>query len=77
MEFNLKMLFLQANIKPTKTVYLWLGANVMLEYTLEDAEKLLTTNVSKAKENLSYIQHDLDFVWYENFIFNMFVSLSK
>ncbi|XP_026498636.1 prefoldin subunit 3 [Vanessa tameamea] len=54
--------FLKANIMPTKTVYLWLGANVMLEYSLEDAEKLLTTNMATAKKNLSCVEHDLDFL---------------
>ncbi|CAH2047288.1 unnamed protein product, partial [Iphiclides podalirius] len=54
--------FVKASINPTKTVYLWLGANVMLEYTLEDAEKLLTTNMATAKKNLSCVEHDLDFL---------------
>ncbi|CAG5027986.1 unnamed protein product [Parnassius apollo] len=54
--------FVKANIAPTKTVYLWLGANVMLEYSLEDAEKLLTTNMATAKKNLSCVEHDLDFL---------------
>ncbi|XP_041979822.1 prefoldin subunit 3 [Aricia agestis] len=54
--------FVKANIKPTKSVCLWLGANVMLEYTLEDAEKLLTTNMATAKKNLSCVEHDLDFL---------------
>ena len=49
---------------PTKTVYLWLGANVMLEYSLEDAENLLTTNMATAKKNLSCVEHDLDFLRY-------------
>lgn len=52
----------QANIKPTETVFLWLGANVMLEYSLEDAENLLTTNMATAKKNLSCVEHDLDFL---------------
>ncbi|KAL0830633.1 hypothetical protein ABMA28_002775 [Loxostege sticticalis] len=54
--------FVKANIPPTKTVYLWLGANVMLEYTLEDAEKLLTSNMATAKKNLDCVEHDLDFL---------------
>ncbi len=37
-------------------------ANVMLEYTLEDAEALLTKNMSVALKNLGIIQHDLEFV---------------
>ncbi|VVC87741.1 prefoldin subunit 3 [Leptidea sinapis] len=54
--------FVKADIPPTKNVYLWLGANVMLEYTLEDAEKLLSTNMATAKKNLSHVEHDLDFL---------------
>ncbi|KPJ06779.1 putative prefoldin subunit 3 [Papilio machaon] len=54
--------FLKANVKPTETVFLWLGANVMLEYSLEDAENLLTTNMATAKKNLACVEHDLDFL---------------
>ncbi|KAG6453426.1 prefoldin subunit 3 [Manduca sexta] len=54
--------FLKANIPPTNTVYLWLGANVMLEYSLEDAEKLLNSNMATAKKNLGCVEHDLDFL---------------
>lgn len=52
----------QANVPPTEKVYLWLGANVMLEYTLEDAEKLLSSNMATAKKNLACVEHDLDFL---------------
>ena len=31
-------------VPPTDKVCLWLGANVMLEYTLDDAEVLLKKN---------------------------------
>ncbi|XP_038214110.1 prefoldin subunit 3 [Zerene cesonia] len=54
--------FVKADVPPTNTVCLWLGANVMLEYTLEDAEKLLTTNMATAKKNLACVEHDLDFL---------------
>ncbi|KOB64718.1 Prefoldin subunit 3 [Operophtera brumata] len=54
--------FLKANVPPTKKVCLWLGANVMLEYTLEDAETLLTANMATAKKNLECVEHDLDFL---------------
>jgi len=66
-EFNTQFLlseqvFAKAKVAPTKTVCLWLGANVMLEYTLEDAEKLLTQNITAAERNLGYVNHDLDFL---------------
>lgn len=34
----------------------------MLEYTLEDAMKLLNKNMEAAKEHLSFVEHDLDFL---------------
>ncbi|XP_030754048.1 prefoldin subunit 3-like [Sitophilus oryzae] len=54
--------FAKAKVPPTDTVCLWLGANVMLEYSLEDAKKLLTQNISAAEKNLGYVDHDLDFL---------------
>lgn len=38
----------------------------MLEYSLEDAEKLLTSNMATAKKNLACVEHDLDFLRYVN-----------
>ncbi|XP_018565457.1 prefoldin subunit 3-like [Anoplophora glabripennis] len=57
-----EQVFAKAKVPPTDTVCLWLGANVMLEYSLEDAKKLLTQNISAASRNLSYVEHDLDFL---------------
>ncbi|KAG8273336.1 Prefoldin subunit 3 [Homalodisca vitripennis] len=37
-------------------------ANVMLEYTLDDAMALLVKNIETAKKNLSHVEHDLDFL---------------
>ena len=37
------------------TVNLWLGADVMLEYTYEDALELLTTKESKAKQDFEEV----------------------
>jgi len=54
--------YIKAVVPPTQTVCLWLGANVMLEYTLGDAEKLLTSNIAAATRNLGYVEHDLDFL---------------
>lgn len=56
--------FAKAKVPPTETVCLWLGANVMLEYSLDDAKKLLTQNITAAERNLSYVDHDLDFLRY-------------
>lgn len=55
-------LYLKASVPPTDKVCLWLGANVMLEYNLTDATALVQKNIESAKKNLSYIEHDLDFL---------------
>lgn len=54
--------FAKAIIPPTDKVCLWLGANVMLEYSLDDAQELLTKNMETAKKNLGFVEHDLDFI---------------
>ncbi|KFM67858.1 Prefoldin subunit 3, partial [Stegodyphus mimosarum] len=55
-------LYLKAKVPPTNKVGLWLGANVMLEYTLQDAEALLSKNLQTASKNLSQLDDDLDFL---------------
>lgn len=57
-----EQVFVKANVPPTNTVCLWLGANVMLEYSLADAEKLLSSNMASAKKNLNCVEHDLDYL---------------
>ncbi|XP_017890400.1 prefoldin subunit 3 [Ceratina calcarata] len=57
-----EQVFAKAIIPPTDKVCLWLGANVMLEYDLDEAHKMLTENIEAAKKKLSYVEHDLDFV---------------
>lgn len=54
--------YAKAVIAPTDKVCLWLGANVMLEYTLDSAQELLTKNIQTAKVTLKCIEHDLDFL---------------
>ena len=49
----------------TKTldeVYLWLGANVMVAYPLEEAEIMLKEKFDKAKESLKAAEEDLEFI---------------
>ena len=41
---------------------MWLGANVMLEYSLEEAEELLTKNLELATQKMSQVEPDLDFL---------------
>mmetsp|Transcript_15637 Transcript_15637/g.40509 ORF Transcript_15637/g.40509 Transcript_15637/m.40509 type:complete len:196 (-) Transcript_15637:270-857(-) len=45
-----------------QTVFLWLGANVMLEYTVEEAVELLTKNLATAQEALSSVLEDLGYI---------------
>lgn len=57
-----EQVYAKAVIPPTDKVCLWLGANVMLEYSLDDAQETLTKNLEAAKRILGYVEHDLDFV---------------
>ncbi|TDG52236.1 hypothetical protein AWZ03_001517 [Drosophila navojoa] len=54
--------FIKTLVPPTKTVYLWLGASVMLEYPLDEAEALLKQNITSAVGNLKSVEHDQDFL---------------
>ncbi|KAJ2686750.1 hypothetical protein GGH99_003408 [Coemansia sp. RSA 1285] len=55
-------LYAHATIPPTDTVNLWLGANVMLEYTLDEANDLLSSKLDIAKTNLNEAIEDLEFL---------------
>jgi len=55
-------LYAKASIPPTDTVGLWLGANVMLTYSTEEALKLLTKNHTSALRNLDSVEQDLEFL---------------
>ncbi|XP_039971224.1 prefoldin subunit 3 [Bactrocera neohumeralis] len=54
--------FIKTLVPPTKTVCLWLGASVMLEYPLDEAEDLLKQNMTSAVVNLKTVEHDQDFL---------------
>ncbi len=51
--------YAEAVIEPTKSVHLWLGANVMVEYPLQDAIDLLEKNLASAKKNLDSTLEDM------------------
>ncbi|ELR03806.1 hypothetical protein VC83_04739 [Pseudogymnoascus destructans] len=55
-------LYAKAHIPPTEEVYLWLGANVMLSYPVDEAEVLLNSKLTSAKASLSNCEEDLDFL---------------
>ncbi|XP_063049737.1 prefoldin subunit 3 [Engraulis encrasicolus] len=54
--------YCKASVPPTDKVCLWLGANVMLEYDIDEAEALLEKNLSTASKNLESVEEDLDFL---------------
>ncbi|KAH6654705.1 Prefoldin subunit-domain-containing protein [Truncatella angustata] len=55
-------LYAKASVPPTDEVYLWLGANVMLSYPIDEAEALLEQKLSAAKQSLANCEEDLDFL---------------
>jgi len=57
-----EQVFVKTAIPQTENVCLWLGANVMLEYSLDEAEQLLKQNLQAATENLTCLEHDQDFL---------------
>lgn len=54
--------FNDAKVAPTDKICLWLGANVMLEYSLDEADELLSKNLDTASKNLAQIDVDLDYL---------------
>ncbi|KAL8244446.1 hypothetical protein R6Q59_010704 [Mikania micrantha] len=55
-------IYARARIENTDSVCLWLGANVMLEYSCEEAINLLQKNLENAKASLEVIVADLQFL---------------
>ena len=52
----------KAELEPTATVFLWLGANVMLEYPVQEAEDLLTSSQANAQTSLKSLDQSLGFL---------------
>ena len=55
-------LYASAKVATDDTVYLWLGANVMLQHTYAEAETLLKDNIDAAHEKLRTTDSDLLFL---------------
>ena len=56
------MVYANADLDTSQgTLNLWLGANVMLEYTYDEAYELLSSKLAKAKEEQEFITDDLAF----------------
>ncbi|OHS94227.1 Prefoldin subunit family protein [Tritrichomonas foetus] len=51
-----------AKLTQSKTVALWLGANLMVEYPYEEAEALLQTNLDNLDKQLAEIENNLVFL---------------
>ncbi|KAI3404301.1 hypothetical protein KGF56_002940 [Candida oxycetoniae] len=50
------------NLEKLDSVYLWLGAEVMLEYPLDEAIELLNERLTKSYEQKTIIEEDLEFL---------------
>jgi len=55
-------LYAEAELEDTDTVYLWLGANVMLSYKLPAAITLLRSKLQAAEGSLASVVEDLEFL---------------
>ena len=57
-------LYARATVSPEDTdeVYIWLGANVMLSYPIEEAEAMLSEKQRAAEASLASCEEDLEFL---------------
>ncbi|KAK9139164.1 hypothetical protein Scep_008845 [Stephania cephalantha] len=55
-------IYSRARIEDSSSVCLWLGANVMLEYSCDEANALLQKNLENAKASLEVLVTDLQFL---------------
>ncbi|KAK2809013.1 peptide chain release factor 1 [Emmonsiellopsis sp. PD_5] len=57
-------LFSRATVSPkdTEEVFLWLGANVMLAYPIDEAEELLSEKLRAAEASFNNCEEDLEFL---------------
>lgn len=54
--------YAKAEVPTTETVFLWLGANVMLEYPIDEALELLESKLTGAESSLESCREDLEFL---------------
>ncbi|KAM5538762.1 hypothetical protein V8D89_007484 [Ganoderma adspersum] len=55
-------LYAEAELEDTDTIYLWLGANVMLAYKIPAAVILLRSKLDAAQSSLASVIEDLEFL---------------
>ena len=61
--FNLSdQVYAQAKVNPSGKCCIWLGANIMIEYTYEEAEKMLSANLETVKKKFQDADEDLSHV---------------
>ncbi|KAF5947164.1 hypothetical protein HYC85_013121 [Camellia sinensis] len=68
-------IYSRACIEDTDSVCLWLGANVMLEYSCEEATDLLQKNLENARASLEVLVTDLQFLRDQVTITQLYYSL--
>lgn len=52
----------KVDVEKLESVYLWLGADVMLEYPLDEAVDLLQERLTRNTQQLELVNEDLDFL---------------
>lgn len=60
---------------PCEKVYLWLGANVMMEYPAGEAEELLRGNIDGAKKTIEQCEKDIESI--KGHIVTMEVNIAR
>lgn len=55
-------IYARATIPPSPSVCLWLGANVMVEYSHDEALQLLNSNLKSAQQNYDQTCNDIKFL---------------
>ena len=55
-------LWAKAEVNAPESVFLWLGANVMCEYKMDEAKNLLNQNLLNAKNQIKKNNTDLEFI---------------
>lgn len=53
-------IYAKAALQHVDSVNLWLGANVMVEYPLDEAQELLQTNLDACKSSLEAIEKEME-----------------
>ena len=55
-------LWAKAEVEKPESVFLWLGANIMCEYKMNEAKEMLKINLENAKNQIKTNEKDLDFM---------------